>query len=55
LQVGYKSAAAFTHAFKQHFGYIPSTLRDSKLNGIRQGYVPFESTFIAGEYKITKI
>ena len=27
LQVGYKSAAAFTHAFKQHFGYTPTMIR----------------------------
>jgi AraC-like DNA-binding protein len=51
LQVGYKSAAAFTHAFKQHFGYTPRTLRDSNLNGIRQHTWSFESTFIAGRTK----
>lgn len=28
LQVGYKSAAAFTHAFKQYFGYTPTTTRE---------------------------
>jgi len=28
LQVGYKSAAAFTHAFKQHFGYTPTFTRE---------------------------
>ena len=28
LQVGYKSAAAFTHAFKQHFGYTPTMTRE---------------------------
>ncbi|SEW44197.1 AraC-type DNA-binding protein [Chitinophaga sp. YR573] len=28
LQVGYRSAAAFTHAFKQHFGYTPSIIRE---------------------------
>jgi AraC-like DNA-binding protein len=28
LQVGYKSAAAFTHAFKQYFGYTPSSTRE---------------------------
>jgi AraC-like DNA-binding protein len=27
LMVGYKSAAAFTHAFKQHFGYTPTRIR----------------------------
>jgi AraC-like DNA-binding protein len=28
LQVGYKSAAAFAHAFKQHFGYTPTSTRE---------------------------
>jgi AraC-like DNA-binding protein len=28
LQVGYRSAAAFTHAFKQHFGYTPTSIRE---------------------------
>jgi AraC-like DNA-binding protein len=28
LQVGYRSAAAFTHAFKQHFGYTPKMTRE---------------------------
>jgi AraC-like DNA-binding protein len=28
LQVGYKSAAAFTHAFKQYFGYTPTMTRE---------------------------
>ena len=51
LQVGYKSPAAFTHAFKQNFGYTPRTLRDSNLNGIRQHTCCIESTFIAGRTK----
>lgn len=29
LQVGYKSAAAFTHAFRQYFGYTPTKTREA--------------------------